>query len=764
MLEKDIELDKSKDISGQSLYQNSVSTSLEYGKAKIVGGELLDSESQALSEVESVEEYSVDDEVLQNEHGEVDLTQPVVTIRVIVVLTVFNFVWAFINQFGRYRTVPLAIDASSAYILSYPILMFLAKYIPRKQVKIFGLNLDSNPGPFTVREHILVGVSMSDATSYSYVTNTLYMMEEVLNNNIGWIGDFLFVVITKMIGVGLAALFYRLLIYSKNLPWITAVFNIEIFKMLHTNTNDRLKMFGYVFAVFFIYTWIPSYLWLGLSAVSILCWGQGGNSSANAHKKKDVIQVIGRGSTDGFGILSTDFALSDITGSVSFLLYAPAWIGLNAVFGGILWQWVISPIAYYSNYQKAQNFPAVGTSLYLENGDPYPLDELFVDNVFQEDVYEQAGRPYVTSYFAFSYFFAFVAISSSISHTIVWHWDDLKSSLSSVSISQKNSADVKSPVSKYALHLESQGSSIPLWVGFSLTVIFSGIFIAMNYVYNTLMPWWAVILSLGIACTFIIPVGAIQAVTGNQIGLNILSELIGGLALSHNPNGAILVKVVGYQSMAHAVNMIQWLKAGQYLAVSYGTVLSVQLYGILITSLADTTAYRMVMDADLMNKEPEQFHSSSLHLYVSASYLWGGIGSWDSWVSPNSRYPFMFWGGLAVGAVTPIIFWLLTKHVHRSFKYVHIPVWCIFSTYPYTYSWFITSTALIISLQILYPLISPQNYKKYIYIVVGGIITGVGICGFVISIARGFLGLNPVLTDFTDWGWLEKDAGCYVGN
>ena len=52
-------------------------------------------------------------------------------------------------------------------------------------------------------------------------------------------------------------------------------------------------------------------------------------------------------------------------------------------------------------------------------------------------------------------------------------------------------------------------------------------FIAVLW-YPTNLTWWAFLLAVLISFMFALPIGIIQAVTNNQIGLNVLTEFIYG--------------------------------------------------------------------------------------------------------------------------------------------------------------------------------------------------------------------------------------------
>lgn len=46
--------------------------------------------------------------------------------------------------------------------------------------------------------------------------------------------------------------------------------------------------------------------------------------------------------------------------------------------------------------------------------------------------------------------------------------------------------------------------------------------------YPTQLSWWAFLLAVAISYGFALPIGIIEAVTNNQIGLNVLTEFVYG--------------------------------------------------------------------------------------------------------------------------------------------------------------------------------------------------------------------------------------------
>eukprot|EP00127_Corallochytrium_limacisporum_P000001 Clim_evm1s1 gene=Clim_evmTU1s1 len=678
--------------------------------------------------------------------GVEDTDTPVVTFRVLAVGTVLNFLWSYINQIGNYRTVAFSLDSSVAYLFSYVILAWLAHIVPSYKFRLGPYSMDTNPGPFGVREHVIVGLVTSDAVNGAYVANTLYFMEAKLGQNIGWFGDFMLILCTKMVGYGLAILFYRFLIMAVGMPWPTAIFQAEVFKMLHEDSRSRLKIFFLILVLSLVWMWVPGFFWPGLISVSMLCWiANGQGTSPNGP-----LQIMGRGLTQGFGLGTLMFDLSVFTAYFGFLMYVPAWLGYNAVIGGVIFAWIAGPAVYFSNFANSQNFDPKGLSLYLANGTDYPISLLFNDELeWQADVWDTYGFAYLSGFNSIAYFFSFMALTAAISHTMVWHWDDIVSALGKENHSK----------SKHAIALEKIGKNkgVPYWFGVLFIAVFVGAFIGTNYGYGIDMPWWAVIVSVLLAGFFMIPIGAVLSVTGNMLGLNILCEMIGGLMLHHNPNGAILVKVTGYMGMYHGLTLVQNMKMCQFFKIDYRTVLAVQAWGTLVTSLADTTAYRNVMDNHLTDGSNPDWDSTNLEIYTTASYLWGGIGPYEAWMSPDSPYRGLFFGGLVAGLVLPVFFWALSRH-WSIFKWIHIPMMCLMPSYGNINSWFLTTFLMVTLFQVIMPKYFPNFYKKNLYISAAGLIAGLGIGSFIIAMISGF---GHVSLDSLP-AWTNPDAGCGI--
>ena len=71
------------------------------------------------------------------------------------------------------------------------------------------------------------------------------------------------------------------------------------------------------------------------------------------------------------------------------------------------------------------------------------------------------------------------------------------------------------------------------------------------------------------ASVYIIPIGVIQAITNQQVGLNVITELIIGYALPGRPIAMMLFKTWGYITMTQALQFTSDFKLGHYMKIPH---------------------------------------------------------------------------------------------------------------------------------------------------------------------------------------------------
>ena len=91
----------------------------------------------------------------------------------------------------------------------------------------------------------------------------------------------------------------------------------------------------------------------------------------------------------------------------------------------------------------------------------------------------------------------------------------------------------------------SQYPQVPEWWYLCIFVSMFIFGIISIEIYPTQMPVWAFVLALVIAFVYIIPIGMIQAITNQQVGLNVITELVIGYALPGKPIAMMMFKTWG---------------------------------------------------------------------------------------------------------------------------------------------------------------------------------------------------------------------------
>lgn len=104
-----------------------------------------------------------------------DPSQPALTFRTWVLGLASCVLLAFVNQFFGFRTNQLGVGSVSAQIVTLPLGKFMAAVLPEKQIKIpcTKWSFSLNPGPFNLKEHVLITIFASTGASGVYAVSII---------------------------------------------------------------------------------------------------------------------------------------------------------------------------------------------------------------------------------------------------------------------------------------------------------------------------------------------------------------------------------------------------------------------------------------------------------------------------------------------------------------------------------------------------------------------------------------------------------------
>ncbi len=150
-----------------------------------------------------------------------DTTLPTITFRYFLLVFLFIPPGAFLQQLNMFRTTSAPYSIFFVQIAASYMGDWLAKTLPAKEVKVPFSNwsFNTNPGPFSVKEHVLVVIAAASGATYNLAWTPLALSELYFNDRINpaiWI---LFMLAIVWTGYSYAAIARQFLVYDPQQPW-----------------------------------------------------------------------------------------------------------------------------------------------------------------------------------------------------------------------------------------------------------------------------------------------------------------------------------------------------------------------------------------------------------------------------------------------------------------------------------------------------------------------------------------------------------------
>ncbi|KAL5735613.1 hypothetical protein ACOSQ2_030401 [Xanthoceras sorbifolium] len=611
-----------------------------------------------------------DEEVNDNPIEEVRLTvpitddpsQPVLTFRTWVLGLGSCCLLAFVNQFFGYRQNQLSVGSVSAQILVLPIGKLMAATLPTKvfRVPFTEWKFSLNPGPFNLKEHVLITIFASCGASGVYAVNIITIVKAFYHRNLHPVAAMLLAQTTQLLGYGWAGLFRKYLVDSPYMWWPSNLVQVSLFRALHETEKrvrggvTRLQFFLIVFISSFAYYIVPGYLFPSLSALSFVCW---------IWKESVLAQQLGSG-LHGFGIGSFGLDWSTVSSFLGSPLASPLFAIVNMLVGFVLFLYVLVPIAYWTNTYEARRFPIMTPHTFDSTGKIYNITRILNDKTFDLDqaAYDNYSKLYLSVLFAFKYGLSFATLMASISHVALFEGKNIWQ------MWKKTTAAVKDLFGDvHTRMMKKNYAAVPQW-WFHTVLILSialSIYCLESFDKQLQLPWWGLLLACVMAFFFTLPVGIIQATTNLQPGLNVITELVIGYMYPGKPLANVAFKTYGYISMAQALSFLGDLKLGHYMKIPPKSMFMVQLVGTVAASTVYfctswwlLTSIENICDTSLL-PEGSPWTCPSDDVFYNASIIWGVVGP-RRMFTKEGIYPELNWFFL-IGLLSPVPVWLLLR-------------------------------------------------------------------------------------------------------
>ncbi|KAL7278032.1 small oligopeptide transporter [Trametes coccinea BRFM310] len=590
-----------------------------------------------------------------------DPEMPVNTVRAWVIGIIWAMIIPGMNQFFYFRYPSVTVTGIVAQLLSFPLGRLWARFMPR--VKVFGFSL--NPGPFTVKEHVLVTMMATVGYQSAYATDIIAVQRVYYNQIYNFGYQWMLVMSTQLIGFSIGGIARRFLVAPPSMIWPTNLVTCALFNTLHSQQYagmgnrggiSRERFFAYAFLGSLCWYFVPGYIFQALSYFNWVCWIAPNNVVVN--------QLFGYYSGLGMSLITFDWSQITYIGSP---LASPWWATANVTAGFVLFFWVLTPILYYTNTWYAKYLPISSRVSFDNTGAEYNVTRILTpQSTLDIQAYEQYSPLFLSTTFALCYGLSFAAIAATLVHTALYYrkqiWVQARRSLS-------EQPDIHA-------RLMSRYPQVPEWwyaVVFVVMFVFALVSIEA---WHTQMPVWALILALIIAFFYTVPVGMIQAITNQQIGLNVVTELIIGYALPGRPIAMMMFKTWGYITMAQALQFTSDFKLGHYMKVPPRAMFTAQVIAAVIAGTVQL-GVQAWMFTNIENmcspNQKDGFICPNTEVFGTASIIWGVIGPQRQFSKGQIYYGLVFF--FLFGALAPIVTYALSlKWPNSLIKYVNFPV------------------------------------------------------------------------------------------
>ncbi|ORZ29832.1 OPT oligopeptide transporter protein-domain-containing protein [Catenaria anguillulae PL171] len=596
-----------------------------------------------------------------------DSTAPSLTFRVWLLGTLFCVVLGWINMLFTFRTNLFQVSSYVATLVSYPMGVFLAKTLPRWRVNFLGIDIDTNPGPFSVKEHVLIGIFGTTGAGGVYATYNLVVQEIYYDMHLNPVWCLAFLFASSALGFGISGMCRKFLIRPAHMIWPTVLPQVALYTAFHHVDTaavkddgkrhwSQLTMFGVGTAAMAAYQFFgPAYLMQMLQNLPLLCW--------LAPRSAKVAQQLGS-PIYGVGMLAWTGDWSYIgSGSMS----VPYWSAVNIFVCAIFFHWVVTPIIWQKNVFNAPPSPnALNTSrLFTSQSKVFKASDVIDKETHKmiDSEFLKRAPIHMSPFFAVSYWANFSTLPAALVHTITWYGKDI------VARFRMSQQEEEEDIHCKLIDVYPEVPNTWYYGFFAATFI---LMLVTGQFSELAFPWWATIFATVLSAVSTIPIAVVLATAGVALYMNVISQFLIGLILPGEPIVMMAFKALGVSVSSQCLQLLADLKLGHYIKVPPRHVFIAQItaqfmaafvcYASMRVYLSNPEHIQWVLDDGKKEGPGKVWGASQSHnVYYSASLIWGAVGPKRFFF--DTQYSPVIWTGVIVGCITPIILKLAHTYI-----------------------------------------------------------------------------------------------------
>ncbi|KAF1974810.1 OPT-domain-containing protein [Bimuria novae-zelandiae CBS 107.79] len=553
-------------------------------------------------------------------------------------------------------------------------------------------------GRWNLKEHCCVYISSNVSFGFAFATDVIVEQTKFYNQDLGIVYQVLLTLSTQILGYALAGLTRQYLVRPSGMIWPGTLVPATMFTALHKDENKPANGWTISPSKFFVrvligavaFYFLPGLLFPALSYFSVITW----------FAPKNVIVANLFGISSGLGLFPVTFDWAQIA-YIGSPLIVPFWAALNIVGGLVVVMWILAPIMYYMNVMYSSYMPILSTIVFDNRGKPYDVSKILTDNfLFDKEAYENYSRVFLPITYVLSYALQFAALTALVTHTAVWHgrdivkqwkhsWAEIRgrstaayeplqdglaengraTSVRAHRLSTSSEPELENLLTAEDVHnrLMRRYDDVPIFwyllTGVSMSAI--GMFVVEYYPIH--LPWYGLLLALGIAALLFVPIGIIMAITNQQSSLYLICQLICGVVFPGRPVANMVFTTYGYITSTQGLKFSSDLKLGHYMKIPPKILFKLQLSATVISSLTQIGVLNWMLafipgicTSDAING----FTCPIARVHFNGSILWGVVGP-KQFFGPGALYRPLVWAFL-LGAIAPILLWLPARHNRKS--------------------------------------------------------------------------------------------------
>ncbi|KAM5351104.1 hypothetical protein ACJ41O_003827 [Fusarium nematophilum] len=702
------------------------------------------------AEFEAQKDLMLNNSIYPEVHAVVDPTDdptlPVGTFRVFFLGTVFAVSGTAIGQFFSLRMPSIAISTFVAQLLSMPLGMLMARWLPKRKFRLRSLELSLNPGPFSQKEHLLIAimanVSFGGGSVGAYIVTILQVLklerfygETILANSITW--QIVTLISTQLLGYGCAGMARRFLVYPPAMIWQRTLPNLALTKALYKDngeagesvhgwTMSRYRFFLVCFSSMFVWYWVPNFLVEALSLFNWPTWISPGN----------VNLALIAGATCGLGINPLPTLDWNIAVHLGDPIVTPLFTHMNFAGGMALMGFIVVPLMYFNNVWAGGYFPINGNKMYDNTGGFYNVRRILnPDYTLNQTAYHEYSVPIVTTTQMLNYAAAFMLYVALPTHMFLWHRKEIASGLKSI-WSRRSRQDEFRDVHN---RLMSAYPECPQWWYLVILVVAFVLACVSVSLWPTGMPIWGIVLALVFTVILQIPIGMLAAITNMEVSTSLLAMVIGGYALEGRTIPNMIFKMFSFMSTHQSLTFVSDLKLAHYAKIPPRLAFAAQVYATLLAAFVALGVNHWVLrsvEGVCQEGQRDRFTCPFTHTYFISSVIWGVIGPRRLFGTEGPYRAITY--SIPLGFVLPVVAYYAARRWPRSlWRSVNIPIlmagplgWA-----PYNWSYIQGTVVLALVFNYLVKRRYTAWWEKYAYVLTSSFMAAIGISGLVMFFA-----------------------------